>query len=143
MLLSYHFFVTKGLFQLLLMRAFQDNWNTCFLKILTPLVKNSSFCNKKLFFSIFPMSTTLPHIYEHVLWWLFINILLTNYPGNSLRKSFGGLTVPSPPKSPAAVNRNKLQLKSLRLLMSLCAVSVFPRILVRLTLKWFWVVLVR
>ena len=66
MWLSYHFFVMKELFQLLPMQAFQDNENNFFLKISTPLVKNWSFCNKKLFFSIFRMSTALPHIFEYV-----------------------------------------------------------------------------
>ena len=28
-------------------------------------MKNWSFCKKKLLFSIFPTSATLPHIYEH------------------------------------------------------------------------------
>ena len=66
MWLSYHFSVTNGLFQLLLMQAFQYNWDTYFLKISTLLVKNWSFCNKKMFFSIFPISTTLLHLYKHV-----------------------------------------------------------------------------
>ena len=91
--LSYHFSVTKGLFEFLLMQVFQHNLKTGFLKMLVPLVKNWSFCKKKLFFSIFLMSITLPYIYEHALiifgakcifwkiinsiydWWMFISTL--------------------------------------------------------------------
>ena len=41
MLLSYDFSVTKGLFQLLLMQAFQYNQNTCSLEISNPFQKIS------------------------------------------------------------------------------------------------------
>ena len=51
---------------------------TCFRKILPPLVKRLSFCNKKLLSSIFPMFTTLLHIYEHAHKCIAYNIKVTS-----------------------------------------------------------------